>query len=133
MICIFKGVIIITNNPLTCDKFNKLTSVVFVDGSYIDVLYAVRDRIHKGSKLISHPLTGSVKPNETPYRSIIVDNIVGALDMDSLLVIEDSIECCRKFLRDRQTPYWGEKVLEDFKFLDLKFIESALSSLGISY
>ena len=87
---------------------------------------------HKGSRLASS-LMGSVKPNETPYRSIIIDNRTGALDIDSLLLIEDSIESCRKFLRDRKTPLWGEKILEDFRFLDLKFIESALSSMAINY
>ncbi len=132
MIGIFTDITIITNNSTVCDKLYK-TSVIFVDGSYLDVLYAARDRVHKGSRLISHPLMGSVKPNETPYRSIIIDNRTGALDIDSLLLIEDSIESCRKFLRDRKTPLWGEKILEDFRFLDLKFIESALSSMAINY
>ena len=130
---IFRDMIIITNNPLICDKFNKTGSVVFVDGSYMDVLCNVRDRIHKGSKLISHPLMGSVKPNETPYRTIIIDKGEGNLDLASLSIIEDSIEACRKFLIDRQAPLWGEKVLEDFRFIDLKLIESALSGLEICF
>jgi len=27
--------------------------------------------VHKGSKLINHPLMGSIEPNVTPYRSIL--------------------------------------------------------------
>lgn len=130
---IFKEVMIITNNPTVCDKFNKLGGIVFIDGGYMDVLCDVRDRIHKGNKLISHPLMGSVKPNETPYRTIIIDKIEGNLDIDSLSIIEDSIEACKKFLMDRQAPKWSEKILEDFRCIDLKLIESALSSLEICF
>lgn len=130
---IFKDMMIITNNSLVCDKFNKSRSVVFVDGGYMDVLRNVRDRIHKGSKLISHPLMGSVKPNETPYRTIIIRNSEENLDIDSLSIIEDSIEACNKFLMNRQAPIWNEKILEDFRFVDFKLIESALSSLEICF
>ena len=93
---IFRDIIIITNNSIVCDKFNKCSSVVFIDGGYMNVLYDVRDRIHKGSKLLTHPLMGSVKPNETPYRTVIIDNSEGKLDIDSLSVIEDSIEASKK-------------------------------------
>lgn len=128
---IFRSIKFITNNTLICDKFHKLIDIVFIDGGYMDVLYATRDRIHKGSKLITHPLMGSVKPNETLYRTIIIDDNEGNLDIDSLSIIEDSIEACNKFLKDRQAPIWGEKTLEDFRFIDFKLIESALSSLEI--
>ncbi|HCJ59105.1 MAG TPA: GrdX protein [Clostridiaceae bacterium] len=128
-----RNIYILTNNVLICAKFNDTLKVSYVDGSYIDVLYQVRDRIHTGSVLISHPLMGSVKPNETPYRSIILEDKKGALDFQSLSIIESSIESCKKLLNDRPTPDWSNKVLEDFRFLDMKLLESALSSLGINY
>ncbi|MEA4960201.1 GrdX family protein [Lutispora sp.] len=133
MISLTRNIYILTNNVLICDKFNDTLKVSYVDGSYIDVLYQVRDRIHTGSVLISHPLMGSVKPNETPYRSIILEDKKGALDFQSLSIIESSIESCKKLLNDRPTPDWSNKVLEDFRFLDMKLLESALSSLGINY
>lgn len=133
MISLTRNIFILTNNVLICDKFNDTLKVSYVDGSYIDVLYQVRDRIHTGSVLISHPLMGSVKPNETPYRSIILEDKKGALDFQSLSIIESAIESCKKLLNDRPTPDWSNKVLEDFKFLDMKLLESALSSLGINY
>jgi hypothetical protein len=124
-----KNIQIITNNVSICDLFNKNIYVTYVDGGYLDVLYEVRDRIHTGSILISHPLMGSIKPNETPYRSIVLENRTGPLDYQSLSIIESSIENCKKLLKDRTTPDWTDKVLADFRFLDMKLLESALASL----
>lgn len=112
-----------------CESFNENFNVIYVDGGYLDVLYAVRDRIHIGSILISHPLMGSIKPNETPFRSVVIEEKNGPVDYQSLAIIESSIESCKKLLKDRSTPDWTEKVLEDFRFLDIRLLESALGSL----
>jgi hypothetical protein len=130
VIDIYKS-LIITNNSLVFEKLNKTLDVELVGGGYIDVLYEVRDKIHKGAILLTHPLAGSVKPNETPYRTIIIDNVVGKLDFKSLSVIEGSIHTAKKFpVKD---IVWGEKVLQDFRVIDLKLIESALSGMEIHY
>jgi len=132
VISLLKNVMIITNNALVCDIFNKnlnIMNIVYIDGGYLDVLYEVRDRIHTGCILISHPLMGSIKPNETPYRSIVLEERKGPLDYQSLSIIESSIETCKKLLKDKPTPNWTQRVLEDFKFVDMKLLESALSSL----
>lgn len=120
---------IITNNILIQEKLGKTLLVTLIEGGYIDVLYNARDRIHAGAKLLTHPLMGSVKPNETPYRTIIIENCKGDLDFDSLLIIENSIETSKKFLS--QELLLNRSTLEDFKVIDLKLIESALSGLEI--
>ena len=114
---IFKDMMIITNNSLVCDKFNKSRSVVFVDGGYMDVLRNVRDRIHKGSKLISHPLMGSVKPNETPYRTIIIRNSEENLDIDSLSIIEDSS-------KSMKSPFLVETSLSTENSVSMHFLSN---------
>jgi hypothetical protein len=81
-----------------------------------------------GSKLITHPLMGSVKPNETPFRSIIISKGTD-LDIESLTIIESSIAVTEKFQSDNKVPVWNEKVLDDFRFVDLKLFESALDSI----
>lgn len=103
--------------------------ITFVDGQYIDVLRFVRDMVHKGYRIVTHPLMGSIKPNETPYRSIIVENGM-SLDVNSLTVIENSIATCEKFLSDNKPPHWSDKILEDFRFVDLKLFESAFDSIN---
>ena len=60
---------IITNNSLCRDKYQELLPVEYLEGKgYMDVLLTVRDYIQKGWRLETHPMTGSLKPNQTPYK-----------------------------------------------------------------
>jgi hypothetical protein len=119
---------ILTNNSLVSEKYGKNLDITFLDGYYIDVLRKARDLVHKGSKLITHPLMGSVKPNETPFRSIIISEGT-VLDIESLAIIESSMAVAEKFQRDNKVPDWNEKVLGDFRYVDLRLFESALESI----
>lgn len=117
--------IIISNNPLVWHKYPKTLKIL---GSFRDVLISARDDIHKGSSLITHSLAGSVKPNETPYKSLIILQKQGKLDFKSLASIEKGIETYDKFPslgRD-----WSNQVLKDFQVIDGDLLESALTALG---
>jgi len=87
--------------------------------------------VHKGAKLLTHPLTGSVKPNETPFKSIMMSEEVGALDVDSLTMIESAIEVTNKFLNNSEIKEWPERILDDFRLIDFRLIRSAIESIGI--
>ena len=63
---------VITNNPLVKERLSNKIDVEYYDVEYISLLIKVRDKIHIGHKLLSHPLSGSIKPNETPYKSVII-------------------------------------------------------------
>ena len=58
-----KRFIIITNNTMVRDEFEGKYQVEYEDLSYEDTLKKVRDRVQEGYKLLTHPLSGSVKPN----------------------------------------------------------------------
>lgn len=124
--------IIITNNPLVDDTYSGKYEVSFVEGTYFDVLIATRDRCHAGHMLLSHPLSGSVKPNETLYKSIMVSKDAGVVDIDSIMLIEDAIYTAEKFGPVRRK--WHEQEVKDFQLVDLTLIssaiESAMNSLG---
>ncbi len=123
--------IIITNNPDVEEKFQNSFDVEFLDGkTYTDVLYYTRDLIHKGHKLLTHPLSGSVKPNETPYKSIIVSSKIGNLDEIGLTILEESIQTVVKFTKNRKTPNWTKRVLDDFRVIDLSLMENVIDHLG---
>ncbi|WP_425448581.1 GrdX family protein [Dethiothermospora halolimnae] len=121
---------IITNNPLVETKFKDTVKVKFFDTKYIDILVKVRDLVHVGHKLLSHPLSGSVKPNETPYKSILISEEKGKMDMKSIMVIEDSLNTAKKFLKDKETPKWDDKILDDFQVIDLSLIENTLENIN---
>lgn len=116
--------IIISNNKSVYEKHPENT--IYIKGSYMKVLELTRDKIHLGHKLLTHPLSGSIKPNETPYKTIMISKEKTNLCEKSLNVIEESIKTVRKFQDNRPTPKWKEEVLKDFRLVDLSLIENAL-------
>ena len=118
--------IIVTNNPLVLEKHGDTHNVIYKEVSYEDVLREVRDRIHEGHSMLTHPLSGSVKPNETPYKSIMISAERRAIDGESVALIENAIHACGKFefKSDRYRP----EVYEDFRLIDCTLIESGMAS-----
>lgn len=111
-----KKMIIITNNPKVKEEV-QVREVLFKDTTYIGILEASRDLIHEGYELLSHPLYGSVKPNETPYRTVILKK-GNRLDINSLTLIEEAIITASKFQNNKKTPKWTESVQDDFRVID---------------
>ena len=96
--------------------------VEFHETDYMGVLTAVRDKIHLGHGLLTHPLAGSVKPGETPYRTVVITREKGALDEKSLSIIEESILTCRKLTAKARERNLTEKMLVDFQIIDYTLI-----------
>lgn len=120
--------IIITNNPAIQLAYKDAYEVIWIEGSYREVLEITRKWIHKGAILLTHPLSSSIKPNETPYKTIIIE--AGSVtDFKSVEMIENSILTVDKFHKDFQTPQWTEKVLKDFQIIDMSMIENALGNM----
>ena len=123
---------IVTNNILCRDQYQELIPVDFLEGKgYMDVLLAVRDYIQKGWRLETHPMTGSLKPNQTPYKSIMVSDLPREQEefYSQEMTIENSILSCRKFLEIKQTPNWTEEIRKDFMIVDLSLIEGAIQKV----
>ena len=121
-----KSYMILTNNPLVLEKLKDTHNVIYKDISYEELLKEVRDRIHEGHLLLSHPLSGSVKPNETPYKSVMISERKEEMDSRSLSLIENALQSCRKF-EDKSGRYEA-KVYEDFQLIDWTLLESGLAS-----
>ena len=117
---------IITNNPLVLDRLKETHDVVYREISYEEILREVRDRIHEGHILLSHPLSGSVKPNETPYKSIMISERKGEVDEGSVKLIENAIQACRKFIF--KSDLYEAPVYDDFQIIDLTLLESGMAS-----
>ena len=113
--------VILTNNPSVAAAYPEISR--FIEGGVADIFVAVRDAVHKGGQIISHPLSGSIKPNETPYKSVVISTDTGSLDFKSLQIIEDAISVLRR-LPDKQRSY-DASMLEDFRIIDLDHVSSA--------
>ena len=114
--------IIITNNPMVRDKLHEGSTLQFHDTDYLGVLFAVRDKIHLGHELLTHPLSGSVKPGETPYKTVIISGEKGVLDENSLFIIEESIQTSIKLRRSAVKKEWNAEILADFQLIDYDLI-----------
>ena len=116
---------LVTNNPrFKEEKFDNI-DIEFLDVSYDDILKKVRDYVHGNWELLSHPLYGSVKPNETIYRSVVIKK-VDKLDINSVTLISDAITTFDKFRSNKKTPNWTDRVKDDFSVIDYDLISQTI-------
>lgn len=120
------GFIIITNNTLVRDKFGNDYHVEYEELSFEDTLRKVRDKIYQGHRLLTHPLSGSVKPNETPYKSVMISEKPEGMDAHEMQIIESAIQACGKF--QFKSDKYKEEVYDDFRLIDCTLIASAIPS-----
>lgn len=122
-------VIVVSNNS----SVELLEQDLFIRGTLLDVLRETRNLVHSGHLLISHPLAGSVKPNETPYKSVVLSKqSKGQVDFQSLSIIEASLQTAARMLNERPLRPYSERVLADFQCIDRDLLQSALSSLPMN-
>ena len=118
---------IITNNELVRDKYASQVTVEFHPGKYTEIMRMTRDYIHAGHKLLTHPLAGSIKPNETPYKTIFLTKSKKKMDSESLRIIEECIIACKKFGKER-FPNMPENMRQDFRTIDCSLCDNAMAS-----
>lgn len=117
---------IVTNNPLVKEKLGEEFHVEFLEISYKEVLETVRNYVYDGYELLTHPLSGSVKPNETPYKSIMVAETKGTVDFEQVDIIERAVRAVDKF--EFKSDKYAPHVYDDFQLVDLSLIKSAIPS-----
>lgn len=118
---------ILTNNASVVNRLGDRIDVELLDCSFNALLAAARDRIHVGHVLLTHPLSGSVKPNETPFKSVMLTKSKRpSVDFDSLELIEDAIVTAGKF--KVRYPKLTDRLREDFQLIDANLIQGAVES-----
>lgn len=120
-----RAICIVTNNPLVETCMGASYDVrLFPESSYREILIRVRNLIYGGHRLYTHPLAGSVKPNETPYRSIVVSRRPGALCAEDVEMIANAVTAYDKFA-PRQRPL-TDALLQDLQLIDYVLLAGAL-------
>lgn len=122
--------IILTNNPKVVKEINsvRIKTLYYKDYSFMDILYNARDLIHKGHKLLTHPIVSGIKPNETPYKTIVLSDKEDTIDLESLELIENSINLSKNFL-DKARRHLTPSIREDFELIDYKLIKEAIENI----
>ncbi len=120
-----KDFLILTNNPLVVKCLGNEYKIRFEqDATYRGILVEARDMVYAGHALYTHPLSGSVKPNETPYKSIVLSDVPKKFDTDMAAIMGESVQAFDKFTpRNRVLT---EKLLEDFQLIDYTLLCGAL-------
>lgn len=119
---------IISNNPLVNLKYKDLHPMDYLEGAtFLEVMEHTRSKVHNNYEILTHPLTGSVKPGETPFKSIIISEEATQLNFESLKLIEDAIITTKKFILQRK---WTDKIIGDFQLIDCDIISSGIESIN---
>jgi hypothetical protein len=113
--------LIVTNNPAVAASQENL---LFVAGSAEETLVKVRDLVHAGYELISHPLAASLRLLFSPFRSVILGRKLTKVDACSVRIIEDSIIKYKQHLEFRKPDTIHAA---DYKMMDLILLEAALA------
>ena len=119
---------LITNHPKFIEENLKDIEIEYLDMSYIDILRKIRDYVHENWEIVTHPLYGSVKPNETIYRTIVIKEN-NSLDITSVNLISDAILTFKKFRNNREVPQWTDRVKDDFSVIDHDLIINAINRI----
>lgn len=104
---------------------NRYEVLLLEELSLREILVRARDMVYAGHTLFTHPLAGSVKPNETVYKSVVLSREPGQMQPDQAEIIASSIETFDKFKpRNREL---SQKVREDFQLIDYTLLCGALN------
>ena len=114
----------ITNNPMIIKKGSPVVEAFNVHP--LNLYKLVKDEILKGYKLITHPLTGSIRPDISPYKSVVLNSNPGVVDMTSLNIIENAISYTEHLMAGNSIPHWDEASLQDFQLIDLDFVKDLI-------
>lgn len=114
--------IIVTNNKIISEDFDN---VFFIEGSFEDVLIKVRDLVHQGVELISHPLGASIRMLFSPYRSIILGEKKDEINIYHIETIENSIINYRNINEGRNIDM---KNAQDYALIDAELLKASLKA-----
>lgn len=113
--------LIITNNPLV----NNILDAVIepVRGNCIEVFRRVYSKVAQGHSLLSHPLAGSIKPNQNPYKSVLLSARPEEVSISHLHLAHHCLEKIEEMLSENyQLP--GND--EDLQLIDRELLWQAL-------
>lgn len=125
-----KNYLLVSNNPQAQARYADAPYIAvdfLAEGSFLDVLLRTRDLIQKGWHLLTHPMASNLKPNQSPYKTILVARKLSVQSFaEDELMIERSLEAFHKLTKGMCPPQWSERAQHDFATVDLAVVESAL-------
>ena len=121
--------ILITNNDRVYEKYKDTIKIILLN-TYEEVLIKVRDMVYDRHLLLTHPQASSLKPNQTPYRSVVVYPKGNEDNMKDIMLIEKCVQVYYEWQEIAPSPEkYADKVANDFKTIDLSVVENIIPRL----
>ena len=132
-----KDLVLVTNNPCFQRSVDS-ARLRFLCGTSLDVLVAARDAVHLGSDLLTHPLYGNLRPNQQPFRSVLLRNnqegrnTGSAAYMESISTIEEAVLLYLGYGSRLPSPWrLPDAAREDYSFVDSELMRESLTLYGL--
>lgn len=121
--------ILITNNDRVYEKYKNEIKIILLN-TYEEVLIKVRDMVYDRHLLLTHPQASSLKPNQTPYRSVVVYPKGNEDNMKDIMLIEKCVQVYYEWQEIAPSPEkYEDRVANDFKTIDLSVVENIIPRL----
>ena len=118
----------LTNNPMLLLE-RGVDRVEFHPVSVPELFALVQMELKQGYRLLSHPLTGSIRPDITPYKSILISDRPTGPDPEGEKVLAQAIRYTEDLFGMSEKPpsaRWDSQTREDFQYVDRSLIRTAL-------
>ncbi|MBU5626219.1 GrdX family protein [Oscillibacter sp. MSJ-2] len=118
--------LILTNNPLAARCMDGRFTIRLEEAlGYREILVLARDMVYEGHTLYTHPLSGSVKPNETPYKSVVVSKVPHGFSAEQAEIMGNAILAYDKFVQ--RNVVLTDQIRRDFQLIDYTLLSGALN------
>ena len=107
----------ITNNPLCNEQLGHVYIVEFAEEAPLATLQRVRNKVHLGHGLITHPTAGGLPPGTSPYKSVVITADAATPTLAHINAIEHTIASYEKCGQPAQAGH-----LDDFAMLDFALV-----------
>lgn len=117
----------ITNNPMMLDR--GFSALEYHDTDVLGLFNLILPEVAAGFRLLSHPLSGSIRPDITPYKTVLLSGKAGQVDEFSVQLINKAVRYAESLYQLREVPLFKrctEQMRKDFQLIDMCLIERAL-------
>jgi len=120
---------LITNNPMAAERFAKLYDIQYNCLYADEILKIIRNYVHLGHKLLTHPLASSIPSGHTPYKTVLISGgpLVSSVDYESLKLIEAAIAAYAKEGGVLPLPDKINEVYSSYMLVDCEMLAKGIS------
>ena len=105
------------------------SSLEYHDTDVLGLFNLILPEVTAGYRLLSHPVSGSIRPDITPYKTVLLSAKAAQVDEFSVQLINNAIRYAENLYQLRKVPLYKlctEQMRKDFQLIDSCLIERAL-------